>query len=64
MDASQTELAMIAGLIIFILFPLAVVLIAAQRGHPGLALLTFVTMFAGLGPLVGLLTLLRVRKQT
>lgn len=54
---------MVIGFIIFILFPLWVAWYAKRRGHPGLAVLTFVTMFVGLGPLVGLLTLLRLAKK-
>jgi hypothetical protein len=54
------EIPMVVGFLVFILFPLAVAFLAARRGRPGLGVLTFVTMFAGLGPLTGLLTLLRL----
>lgn len=63
MSPPQTEIAVAVGLLIFIMFPLATAFHAAQRDHPGLAVLTFVTTFAGLGPLVGMLTILRVKDK-
>ena len=57
------ELPMAIGFVIFILFPLIVVFFATRRGRRGLAALTFVTMFVGLGPLVGVLALLSVARE-
>jgi hypothetical protein len=57
------ELTAVIGLIIFILFPSWVVYVAVRKDHPGLAVLTFATIFVGLGPLVGTLTLLRVSEK-
>jgi hypothetical protein len=51
---------MVIGFLIFIVFPLWVVFFASRKGRSGLAALTFLSMFVGLGPLVGLLTLLRL----
>jgi hypothetical protein len=51
---------MIIGFLIFILFPIWVVYYASRRDRSGLATLTLLSMFVGLGPLVGLLTLLRI----
>jgi hypothetical protein len=59
----NAEIPVALGFAIFILFPLVVVFYSARKGHSGLAALTFTTMFAGLGPLVGLLTLLRLGKK-
>jgi hypothetical protein len=59
----MSELPLAIGFIIFILFPLWVVFVANRRKQRGLAALTFATMFVGLGPLVGVLTLLRMAKK-
>lgn len=57
---SAGEIPMLVGFVVFILFPLWVVFLTLRRGQPDLSVLTFVTMFVGLGPLVGLLALLRL----
>jgi hypothetical protein len=51
---------MVIGFVIFIVFPLWVVSYTSRKGRSSLAALTFLSMFVGLGPLVGLLTLLRL----
>lgn len=63
MPASANELPWIIGFLVFIIFPLSVAVFAMRRDHQGLAVLTFVTMFVGLGPLVALLTLLRLAQK-
>jgi hypothetical protein len=60
MPAPSMELPWVIGFLVFILFPVSVAIYAVRRGHQGLAVLTFATMFVGLGPLVALLTLLRL----
>jgi len=59
----SNELPRLIGFVIFILFPLIVIFFATRRDRRGLAALTFATMFVGLGPLVGVLTLLRVVRE-
>jgi hypothetical protein len=63
MPAAANEIGMVIGFLLFIVFPLFVVVSAARQGQHGLATLTFVTTFVGLGPLVGLLTLLRMNHK-
>jgi hypothetical protein len=60
MPALPSELPLVIGFLVFVLFPLSVVVLALRRDQQGLAVLTFVAMFVGLGPLVALLTLLRL----
>jgi hypothetical protein len=63
MPAAANEIGMVIGFLVFIVFPLFVVVSAVRQGQQGLAVLTFVTTFVGLGPLVGLLTLLRLNRR-
>lgn len=53
---------MLIGFVVFLLFPLGVSLLALRRSYSGLALLTFLSIFAGLGPLVAMLTLVRTSR--
>ncbi len=47
------------GFLVFIVFPLYVTYRLYRKGYPGLALLTFLSMFVGVGPLVSGLMLWR-----
>lgn len=50
---------MFFGFLIFIVFPLWAIYQTAHKGHSGLALLTFLSMFVGLGPVVAVFSLWR-----
>lgn len=53
---------MFVGFLVFIVFPLWVTYRAQKRGYAGFALLTFLTMFVGLGLVVAVLTLFKTVK--
>ena len=48
---------MCSGFLVFIAFPLYMCYVAFKKGRVGLAILTFLTIFVGLGPISAVYTL-------